>query len=82
MGISDKNFHRFFCNTDFFLIVITSVNLSNITSLMKSTQVQTPGTGHALVYTENLVGSVASYNREELNMSFTVCVVTASKESY
>ena len=46
---------------------------------MKSTKVQTLGAGHALVYTEHLVGSVASYNREDLNLSFTVCAVTARK---
>ena len=42
------------------------------TSLMK---VQTLGTGHALVYTEHLVGSVAGYSRKELNLSFAVTAI-------
>ena len=43
---------------------------------MKSTKVQILGVGHALVYTEHFVG------REEHNLSFIVCAVTASKEIY
>ena len=42
---------------------------------MKSTKVKTLGEGHALVYTEHLVGSIIKKSL----MSFTVCAVTAKK---
>ena len=42
---------------------------------MKSTKVQTLSADHALVYTEHLVGSVTVII--ELNLSFTVCAITA-----
>ena len=47
--------------------------------LIKSTQVQTLCTGKATSLYRASCGSVASYNRDDLNLSFTVCAVTARK---
>ena len=55
------------------------VNLVTGSKITKLTlECKPSGAGYVLVYTEHLV---VSYNREELNLSFTVCV-TASKESF